>query len=435
MHQSWLNIATNGNGSDKDIWAVDFTAHPFLDPGFPDQRTRLLDLARLTFGRIRKNNNAYREALARFFYPPGSPRAEQETLASLTAKTKEYLLEADIYLASAIDLQPMSSRHAVTPLAPISACNDVRDLMALTFVGKGARLRYEARRKLTLAQMLLHIDQSRVIQDGPRHRTFFENILNDGLWSHTQQIHDLSIGYHIGASGRDINYTSRPTPADRRLDFRSTFIEKQHGDRTISLDILYYNCRFKRAVTPITLEDVDGVQRVLEKSRWGEMRTASSGSILSKMIRKGINKPDEIGDIIGAMFIVHDTGALNDLLILLDSCLSAPFGWRNVTDTLSGKTNGSSLNLFSSKEFKVLKGDLDILVEEPGGGLPYRFPVEIQIFTLEGYLRTVCGQHEASHRPLKLRQFLFGLVPRIFPRKIYGTDWLKLDAEAEQGDG
>jgi hypothetical protein len=97
-----------------------------------------------------------------------------------------------------------------------------------------------------------------------------------------------------------------------------------------------------------------------------------------------------------------------------------------VTDTLSGKANGSSLNLFSSKEFKVLKGDVDILYEE-SGCTPYRFPVEIQIFTLEGYLRTVCGTHEASHLALKLRQFVFGLVPRIFPRQIYGSDWLKLD--------
>ncbi len=53
------------------------------------------------------------------------------------------------------------------------------------------------------------------------------------------------------------------------------------------------------------------------------MRQETSGSILSKMIRKGINNPDEIGDIIGAMFIVHDNDALTDLLVLLDSSISS----------------------------------------------------------------------------------------------------------------
>jgi len=68
---------------------------------------------------------------------------------------------------------------------------------------------------------------------------------------------------------------------------------------------------------------------------------------------------------------------------------------------------------------------VDVLYSPGGEGTaPYRFPVEIQIFTLEGYLRTVCSTHEASHRALKLRQFLFGLVPRIFPRGVYGSEWL-----------
>ena len=34
------------------------------------------------------------------------------------------------------------------------------------------------------------------------------------------------------------------------------------------------------------------------------------------------------------------------------------------------------------------------------------FPVEIQIYTLEGFLRTVPGAHDANHLALKLRQFL-----------------------------
>jgi len=386
--------------------------------------------------RIVRDDTVYQQELARIFQPQVSGRPDDPSLPDLVARTGEYLREADIYLASTIELLPSENRTAVLPLPLVTDCNDVRDLMGIAIHGEGERLRYEARRKLCLAQMLIQVDQSRIIQDGPAHKVHFEEVLNEGLWKHTKQIHDLNIGYRINKDGFNIDYTSRPVEGDQRWDFRSTFVEKKSGRRSIGLDILYYNCRFKRSVTPISFEIVDGSHRVLEQIRWGGMRQETSGSVLSKMIRKGINNPDEIGDIIGAMFIVNDNDALTDLLVLLDSCVGTPFGWRNVTDTIGETPGGSSLNPFSSKDFKVFKGDVDVLTEEEGGGPAYRFPVEVQIYTLESYLRTVCGSHDASHLALKLRQFLYGLVPKIFPRKIYGAEWLELDQKSNgQGAG
>jgi len=428
MHQQSVDAATISRDPQRDMWAVDYTAHPLLDPEFATRDARLALLTRLTFRRILRSDRAYARELARFFVPSNAFTPQDVDLASLSARAAGYLAEADVYLDATIQLLPSPARDIVRPQALVTGCRDMRDLMGISIHGKSERVRYEARRKLCLAQLLLQIDQARSIQDGPRHKAMLEEILNEGLWRHTRQIHDLTVGYRISDDRTQMEYTSRPEPGDQRWDFRSTFVEKQQDDRTVSLDILYYNCRFKRSVTPVSFEIVDGSHRVLEKVRWGEMRQETSGSILSKMIRKGINNPEEIGDIIGAMFIVHDNDALSDLLLLLDSCLGTPFGWRNITDTLDGRQGGQSLNVYSGRGFRVFKGDLDVLVEDEGGSAPYRFPVEIQIFTLEGYLRTVCGLHEASHLSLKLRQFLFGLVPRLFPRQIYGTQWLEHEA-------
>ncbi len=428
MYQNWANAKGIKNSSDEDIWAVDLTAHPLLDPEFPHIRSRLLHLTRLTFRRLMKDDEAYRLELSRLFNPTGSLSHQENTLPVLATRSAGYLRETDVYLASTIDLLPESSRSAVRPITRVTKCSDVRELMRISFHGQSERIRFEARRKLSLAQMLLQIDQSRVVQDGPRHLAHFEKLLANGLWSHTQQVHDMSVGYHLDDDGQQINFSSRPAPGDQRWDFRSTFLQKKTASRIISLDILYYNCRFKRSVVPISFEVVDGTRRVAERVRWGGMKQQSSGSILSKMIRKGINHPGEIADIIGAMFIVNDNDGLDDLLEMLDSVIGTPFGWRNVTDTQTENPSGSALNTFSGSGFKVFKGDVDILIAGQGPGQQsYRFPVEIQIFTIEGYLRTVCGSHEASHQALKLRQFLFGLVPRIFPKAIYGSDWLKLE--------
>jgi len=430
MSHNWSDTTRFHTDSGRDIWAVDFTAHPLLDPDFHLKRSRLLQLTRLTLKRMRNDDDQYRRELARLFHSPDSSRAQDNTLAVMATRATGYLQEADVYLEATLGLLPDEGREKVSPLEEVVVCQDVRDLLELAFTGETARCRYEARRKLFLARTLLHIDQTRAIQDGHRHRTHFENLLNDGLWRHTKQIHDVNIGFQLGADGQNIQYTTRPGPGDTRWDFRSTFLEKSHDGRQIALDVLYYNCRFKRTVTPIGFEIVDGARRVVEAGRWEDMRKQSSGSILSKMIRNGINNPNEIGDLIGSMFIVHDEDALNDLLVLLDTCIGRPFGWRNVTDTLAKIPDGSALNQFSSKQFKVFKGDVDVLIEEPGGGTCYLFPVEIQIYTLESYLRTVCSTHEASHQALKFRQFIFGLVPRIFPAAIYGKDWLNLETPA-----
>ncbi len=408
---------------ENDKWAVDHTAHPLLDPNFPHKRSRLLHLTRLSYRRMREDDEAYRQELSRLFHAIDS-QADDVRIPQLLATAEDHLREADLYLDATIESLPAASQEHVRPLEEVVNCCDVRDLLGISFDASNPRRAFEARRKLFLSQTLLHIDQTRLIQDGPRHRSHFEEILNRGLWQYTTQIHDLTVGYRLGADGNSIEYSSRPMKGDMRWDFRSTFLEKKHDDRTIGLDVFYYNCRFKMAVAPLGFEVIDGSHRVAEKARFDRMRQQSSGSVLSKMIRKGINNPDEIADLIGAMFIVNDNEALNDLLILLDTCLGNTFGWRNVTDTLADTWKGSPLNAFSSKGFKVFKGDVDILFEEYGGSRPYRFPVEIQIFTLESYLRTVCCDHEASHLALKRRQFMLGVVPRIFPGEIYGDRWL-----------
>jgi len=427
MNQSWIDASHINRDTRQGNRAVDFTAHPLLDPDFATNGSRLLYLIRMTFRRILRSDEAYRRELARLFEPTFSDMDHAPDLQRLQQQAAEYLREADVYLAATIDLLPETSRNAVLPQALINDCLDVRDLLGISIHGDTGRLRYEARRKLALALYLLQIDQSRSIQDGPAHKTQFEQILNRAIWSHTKQIHDVQVGFRMDPSNGSIKYSSRVAPGDTEWNFRSTFIEKQRNGRSVALDILYYNCRFKRSVTPISYEVVDGTRRVTESARWGEMRQETSGSILSKMIRKGVNNPEEIGDIIGAMFIVNDNDALTDLLVLLDSCIGTPFGWRNVTDLLSKTPGGVPLNSYSSKDYKVFKGDIDVLYQDEGGGAPYRFPVEVQIYTLESYLRTVCGAHDANHLALKLRQFLFGLAPKIFPGKIYGEAWLELN--------
>ena len=424
MNRRWVdasNLETRNAGGDP--WAVDYAAHPLLDPRFVNRRTRLGRFFQQMYIRIRDDDEAYRDEIRRMLNPQlrdeGDTRGPGELIHYLTA--------AETYVRDLVSLLPASSQAHVRPDAKISACNDLRTLMSFLFTPEYPRIRFEAQRKLYLAKLLLDVDHSRHIQHGPKHKAYFERLLREGLWEHALDTNAVEVGFNIDEDGESIRYNLRPKPGQERFEFKSIFLEKAVDTRKIALDVLYYNCRFKRTVVPISYEIVDGSHRVIERKRWDATGRGSGGSILSKMIRKGINNPNDMRDILGAMFIVHDEDAIDDLLTLLDSVFGNPISWQDVTDTLVDTRDKRRLDLQSGRGYRVYKGNLGILhPPDLPGGLPYRFHVEVQIYALEGFLRTVHGAHDASHLALKLRQFLHGIVPVVFPRSIYGEDWLHL---------
>lgn len=424
MHQLWVDAShLKPRATGGDPWDVDFSAHPLLDPAFTQHPTRVGRFFRDLWRRIRDDDTAYRRELHRMLNPAGTDEAAGRGPDHVV----RYLTEADAYVRELVELLPAECRAHVAPHPNISACNDLRTLLQFLFEPGDSRLRYEAQRKLYLAKLLMDIDHSRDIQNGPRHRAWFERRLREGLWEYASDTAHVEFGFDVADDGQTIHYNVGPRPGQERWVFKSVFVQKEVDGRRIDLDVLYYNCRFKRTVTPVSYEIVDGSHRVVERKRWQASGGRRSSSVLSKMIRRGINDPDRISDLLGAMFIVNDEESVTELLVLLDSIFGNPIAWRNITDTLADGSGGLPLNAQSGAGYKVYKGDLDILhPAEEAGGLPYRFQVEIQIYTLEGFLRTVHGDHDASHLALKLRQFLHGLVPVVFPRDVYGTEWLSL---------
>jgi len=131
------------------------------------------------------------------------------------------------------------------------------------------------------------------------------------------------------------------------------------------------------------------------------------------------------------MFIVEDLLEVEHLKEVLVDLFGGPFRIKNVTDTLSGTGPRHELNPYTGSGYRVFKCELDVLFRPPNApdSPPYFFPVEVQIYTLESYLRTIHTEHYASHQALKKRQFLLGLVPYICPVGIYGEAPVRLCME------
>jgi hypothetical protein len=283
---------------------------------------------------------------------------------------------------------------------------------------------FEAQRKLYIAKLIFDIDRCRDVQDGLEHKSYLEALLEENLWSRTLSTETHEIWYNIGTDGVSMEYSrdrARPDQECWRFDARRVL--PLSGEDSDPIHIYYQRTRFKKEVLPFEYAAGREEYTFEEPRKWYQLKGRRNGGILSKMIRKGENDPRNIGDILGSMFIVKDRRQVNLLLELLHDILGAPYRWHDVVDTIRRPEDRDLLGRHSGYGYEVYKSDVDVLYPTDWKrALPYAFRVEIQVYTLEGFLRTVHSSHYASHQELKRRQFLDGLLPYIFPSRIYTLD-------------
>ncbi len=396
-------------GADRpaDPVAVEiYRVHPLLDPLLPSHHP----------SEARRWLAAYRAIVCD---PGEGPRLMHAFVSPVVGDGKargesveSYFQDADQYLDDLLCLASAADRERLRPLPETRRLVDFSPLLRTMFDAPQPRTRYEAQRKFYLVKLLFDIDHCRSVRDGPRHRAMLEALLQRTLWSletHTHEVlcpPDDREGASPGAAG------------GWRFEVRRLKLPDGGPD----IDVYRHDLRFKREPAPARETLGDGTAGESGTSSCWPASRRRSGSILSKMIRKGIGDPHLISDILGATFVVGDRRQAYELERRLVLALGGPFRWRDRVDTLSGERDRSRLDRSSATGFRVIKQVVDVLVEDRTAGAPYLFPVEIQIFRFEDYLLTLGGADRAGHDAYKRRQFATRLLPVLFPSSIFGAD-------------
>jgi len=407
----------NGYRPDDAAIALLRQAHTILDPFFADHHPELHRLWSRQYSLIRDCDEAYNTHLNKRLRPSGTEGGFQSNLVEMAF----YLNEADKYLESLLQLLPRRRATRLRPAPRVGECNDLRRLMGIAFGGEAARLAYEARRKLYLADLFFDVAHTRAIQRGDAHRDFFADRMEKAILSRAVAEQDVDVAFNIAADGQSIDYgIGRALPNQEVWRFRVRELEFRQDGRPVRIQVYFYSCRSKREVLPYDYIRGQQVYRLQTVEKWSQLSMRRDASIVSKMLRNGLNHPGAIPDIIGAMFIVEDLEQVECLKLALIDELGGPFQIRNVVDTLRRPEDRDQLNRFSGAGYRVYKCEADVLYLPRGDREePYSFIVEIQLYTLETYLRTIHADHYASHHQLKRRQFLEGIVPLLFPQEIY----------------
>jgi hypothetical protein len=410
----------------NEAWSADYLAHPMLDPHFLERDPVITRAFRAAHEGMAGGEDAYNRYLNRLLNPIDRPHPLSENLEA----ARRYFVDVNAYLNEVRSLLPADARRSLTMDAEVAARSDVQGLLDLVFRGDTPRIRFEAQRKIYLAKLLFDIDHDPGVQKGPFHKEYFEDVLERELWVGTKRMKAVDLFFELAEDGMRVKIcTRRSHLGQERWRFYMTRLARR-GARPVH--IYHYACRFKREVAGFRYHEGKAEYEIEEQPIWATLHERRSGSILSKMIRKGEVHPSQIQDIIGAMFIVRNAREVDALQEVLFSIFGGPLRWKNTVNTIRFPGDRALLNAQSGKGYEVLKGDVDVLCHAGQNGRPpYLYSVEVQIYTLEGFLRTVHSRHYASHQRLKLRQFLEGLLPALFPVEIYGRETVRLCLAAE----
>jgi len=400
----------------------DYSAHPLLNPALSESDPTAFRLLYRTYLRILHGAERYIDFLDRMLHPPGEAARSFE---SNLETARYYLNEADRYMNGILQILPDEVRGVVEPVPEVHGSSDVLELLSMIYANSDRRTRFEAQRKLYLSKLFFDVDHCREVQDGAAHKRYFESLLDRHLFAHSTAHHEIEVCYDIAPDGVTMRYQIGGTlrPGQECWTFDLHLIDLAEPSRRI-LHIYYYSCRFKKEIIPYQYRRGRTQYAVHPTEIWSGLDRRRNGSIVSKMIRKGINDPRMIRDLIGAMFIVENLHEVEQMKEVLVDLFGGPFRLRNVADTLAGEERPGDAGSYTGEGYRVFKCEVDVLHRAPSApdSLPYFFPVELQIYTLETYLRTIHTEHYASHQALKRRQFLLGLVPYIFPVLVYGTE-------------
>lgn len=404
------------------------SVHPFLDPKLSDSQPTIFRQLYKRYLRMREDSESYGEFLNKLLRPVGETRPLQSNLVT----AGYYMNEAIHYANELLMLMPPAARTLVAPKLEVVRCNDVLELLGMIFGSSDPVLSFEAQRKLYLTKLFFDVDHCLDVQRGNEHREYFEGLLRENLFAEVKETRPVEICYAIRADGESMEYSlGRLGPGQECWRFDLQEIEVQRDGRPSRLHVYYYSCRFKREVIPFRYERGSERYELSPTEIWPGLTKRRSASIVSKMIRKGEADPKSIKDLIGAMFIVENAAEMEDLRDYVYDALGGIFRVKNVVDTTTRNDDRMLLNPYSGTGYKVYKSEIDVLYNSDRSPqpLPYFFTVELQLYTLENYLRTIHSHHYANHQGLKRRQFLQGLLPFLFPEEVYGPDVMRLALE------
>jgi len=322
--------------------------------------------------------------------------------------------------------------------------HDLYDLFQVYNNTENERVKYEILRRLGLIVLVSRINRSQYIDDIDFNLDNVQKIVNSGF-----NLSDsvAKTCYVLIDEKNKVNCTN---------DFKEA--EKLH--------LIASNERKKRALKFYPLQKItyspsktfQGNEILNFKIRHKLIKDdkLNYNSFMEKMIRKSLEFPNQVHDVIGLKIVAKDEESIVKLISELESFLGGTSTRKKEKNTLN-KFGKKRLSMYSSKDYFVWKAIYDIALPNPSINSiktmlnltrgnkfaweellkrleyfkehPKDFVVEVQLQDFNSYLLSIAKGSSTYHGNLKVNQIRSNSFYKVFPKEIYDKELLRLRGE------
>jgi hypothetical protein len=317
---------------------------------------------------------------------------------------------------------PESITARLRELPDVRDCSDIFELVQMYGAARIVRTKFEILRKVGLIVLLARINQGVGVLE-------LDHRMED-IWDGIRQ----GLGYRSGKK-KAFNYI---------LENGSIRIMREDAPSSS-----VFECR------PFRSKKGNVVLHLAMRNKFKDGDRLTYTSFVEKMIRKNLEYPSQIHDMLGAKIIVSSEEEIADLIHELESFLGGSSTRKQEKDTYH-RFGRKLLDKHSSPDYFVWKAIYDITLPHPGiraiekacqcsrdkatqdelqrlqqlySSDPRDYLIEVQLQDLKSHILSIAPGSKTEHARLKKNQVRSNSFYKMFPKEIYEQEVLRTATE------
>jgi len=303
------------------------------------------------------------------------------------------------------------------------------------------RVKFEILRKLGLIELLTRITKSFDNKDLDYSKKMLDLAIKKNLELKKIKSHNI---YFWTNENETIEFEQNKTEAIKKYNLTKDKKEKLGLDVFPIQEILCDESITKQNNSLVLIET---------RNKLSKENKVYYTSFIEKMIRKNLEFPSQVHDIIGIRLVTKNQKDIPKLISEIESFLGGASSRKKEKDTTLHKFGKKKLSKYSSKNYFVWKAIYDIalpnpileelekllnitnekeIINEIKNRINYYLQkpkntvVEIQVQDLTSYLLSISKESTTDHDKLKMNQIRSNSFYKIFPSEIYEEEIKKL---------
>jgi len=336
---------------------------------------------------------------------------------------------------------PSAITSALMESKEIEGCHDFLEMLELFRKTQSKRIKYEILRKIGLIVMQTRINKTFFIDDIDHAIEEVRYVFSHGLGLERQK---NRFSYLWIDENNHAVYSQ-----DKRSAFASYQGVVQRRSRLAlpihSLQIIEY--------TPYKTKFNSEILHFEMRNKMRRDSEVTSASFIEKIVRKNLEFPNQVHDVIGIKLVVPTEDQIPQLVKDISSFLGGNSTRKKEKNALN-RFGKRELGKYSSKDYFVWKAVYDISLPSPNirhvksllkftkgnkeaqkalrekikhfSNRPQDFVVEVQLQDFNSYLLSIANGSPTDHNVLKMNQIRQNSFYKLFPKEIYEQELIAL---------